>query len=91
MPAFDLPADDVEDRLAHLGVVCGTIVRRAAQARPHHVEQFVRPRQAADMGREDTVRHGRYFIRALTGSFTFSTRSIGTFTRSSPTLRTSYM
>ena len=60
-PAFGLAAHAVGHGLAHARVIGPRVVRGARQLRLHHVEQVVRPRQAADMGGENALAAAFHF------------------------------
>src|SRR5487761_599308 len=83
----DLMLDAISHGLRHPLVVSAGIVTLAAELRLHEIEQFVRPRQAADMRRLDVIAvlldgHGASFTGlpspptapAMIPSSTFSSR-----------------
>ena len=73
MPALGLLAHALRHRCAHARVIGGLVVIATFQPRLHHVEQVVRPRQAADMRGHDPIRvllpgHRRLLHRSGSGN-----------------------
>ena len=63
----DLLGDDVVDRLGGLGGEGGSVDRRPAFAVDHEIDQRLRPRQAARMRRQDSVRACFHLVLPIAG------------------------